>query len=233
MTVGTSPIRWRPCWRVLPTRYIEELILRKVSSPKDFEIISQLDSMTNERLRQGRGEIDIVTPEDRVSGKGSQFIMAAFSYRNPEGTRFSDGTYGVYYAAHDLATAIAETKHHTERFMRRTNEGPMRLERRALRANLIGHLHDLRGLESKLPDVYSPTSYTASQRLAKELSKEHSFGIVYDSVRRDGGQCAAVFRPPVLSVCEPDVGLIFDWDGKNIAKTYQLTEVSGRKSKPK
>ena len=31
--------------------------------------------------------------------------MAAFTHLNPEGSRFSDGSYGVYYAAHTLATA--------------------------------------------------------------------------------------------------------------------------------
>ncbi len=36
-------------------------------------------------------------------------VMAPFTHLNPKGSRFSDGSYGVYYAAKRLSTAIAET----------------------------------------------------------------------------------------------------------------------------
>lgn len=110
--------------------------------------------------------------------------------------------------------------------MRMTNEGPMRLERRALRANLDGQLHDIRG--KKLPGIYSKTSYSASQALGRRLMEERSYGIVYDSVRHQGGECVAVLRPPVLSECRPASDLIFDWDGTNVVKVHTLREYSGK-----
>lgn len=205
---------------------MEERVLLKVTDPADLGIISELDDMTNERLRQDRGEISITAPEDRVSGTGSQFIMAAFSYTNPDGSRFSDGSYGAYYAARTFQTAIEETKHHTTVFMLRTNEGPMRLERQSLRANLDGNLHSICG--RKLPGIYSKTDYSASQALGRRLVKERSYGITYDSVRHEGGECVAVLRPPVLSDCRHASDLIFDWDGKNIAKVHILQEYPGK-----
>ena len=50
--------------------------------------------------------------------------MAAFTHLNPEGSRFSDGSWGVFYAGNDLNTAIAETRHHRERFLRNAAQGP-------------------------------------------------------------------------------------------------------------
>ena len=58
--------------------------------------------------------------EERVSGPGATPVMAAFTHLNPGGSRFSDGSYGVYYAAHSLETAIAEVSHHRAIFLRRT-----------------------------------------------------------------------------------------------------------------
>ncbi len=47
----------------------------------------------------------------------------------------------------------------------------------------------------------------------------------HDSVRNKGGECAAIFRPPVLSRCRPERHLIFEWNGKEIEKVYELKEL--------
>ena len=65
--------------------------------------------------------------------------------------------------------------------------------------DLDGDLHDLRGRRAAFPLVYRHDDYAASQYLAKTLREDGSNGIAYDSVRRNGGECAAVFRPPLLS----------------------------------
>ena len=59
------------------------------------------------RIRDEVGQLQLVPPDERISGSGSTMVMAAFTHLNPEGSRFSDGRYGVYYAAHTLATAGA------------------------------------------------------------------------------------------------------------------------------
>jgi hypothetical protein len=52
--------------------------------------------MTNPRLREEAGNLTLVPLEDRVSGPGTTPIMAAFTHLNPEGSRFSGGSFGVY-----------------------------------------------------------------------------------------------------------------------------------------
>ena len=52
--------------------------------------------------------------------------MAAFTHLNPEGSRFSDGSWGVFYAAHSVATAVEETVYHRERFLAATARAGLR-----------------------------------------------------------------------------------------------------------
>ena len=47
--------------------------------------------------------------------------MGAFTHIG-QSSRFTDGSYGVYYAARELETAIRETAYHFGRFLRSTNE---------------------------------------------------------------------------------------------------------------
>src|SRR3546814_4091279 len=78
--------------------------------------------MTNDRLRDEAGDLSLVPPEDRVAGPGTTPIMAAFTHLNTEGSRFTDGSFGVFYAGLTIETAIAETKHHRINFLAATDE---------------------------------------------------------------------------------------------------------------
>jgi RES domain-containing protein len=147
--------------------------------------------------------------------------MAPFTHLSPEGGRFSDGAFGAYYAARERATAVAESRHHRAVFLARTKEPPLDLEMRVLEARLDARLHDLRGLGMDLPDVYHASDYTASKQLARELRRRASWGIAYDSVRRDGGQCVAVLRPRALSACRQAEHLIYRWNGREVAEVFE------------
>ena len=222
--IEVRAVRWSPSWRVIPTRYTEDRVLSKVADPEDMEITAGVEQMTSDGRRQDDEEVAFVPPRERVTGAGSRYIMRPFIYRNPDGSRFSDGEHGVYYAARTQATAVEETRHHRAIFMSRTKEGPMRLEMRVFTADLEGDLHDIRGQQKKLAALYHRTNYSTSQALARELLKGGSSGVVYDSVRHKGGQCAAVFRPTVLSRCRSAGLLAYDWNGTEISKVYELRE---------
>ncbi|MCR4295566.1 MAG: RES family NAD+ phosphorylase [Elusimicrobia bacterium] len=222
--IEVRAVRWSPSWRVIPTRYTEDRVLGKVADIEDMEITSGVEQMTSDGRRHDDEEVAFVPDRERAAGAGSRDIMRPVIYRNPDGSRFSDGVHGVYYAARTLATAVEETRHHRAVFMSRTKEGPMRLEMRVLTADLDGDLHDIRGQQKKRAALYHRVNYSSSQDLARELLKEGSSGIVYDSVRHKGGQCAAVFRPTVLSRCRSAGLLTFEWDGAEVSKVYELRE---------
>lgn len=86
--------------------------------------------MTNDRLRTEVGDLDLVPLAERQFGAGYGPIMAAFTHLNPNGSRFSDGSYGVFYCARDRRTAIEETRYHSALFLADTKQAPLRQQMR-------------------------------------------------------------------------------------------------------
>ena len=219
-------IRWKPSYRLVPSRFPPTGLFDRVARPEDLDVVIAAESLTNDRLRDELGQIHLVPPAERVTGPGTTPIMAAFTHLNPEGSRFSDGTYGVYYAAHEMATAIAETAHHRAIFLGRTREPAGEVDMRTYLADIISaELVDVRGHGRRKPDIMNPDDYKASQVFARARRSEGAVGIVYDSVRREGGQCVAIFRPRLVSPTRQGPHIAFVWDGKAIVAWYEKSAV--------
>jgi hypothetical protein len=222
--VKAPPVRrvaWRPCYRLVPSLYPSKGLFDRIADPIDIDNLIDVEAETNPRVRQQLGEVSMLPAGERLRGPGSTPIMAAFTHLNPNGSRFSDGTYGVYYAGRTLATAIRETKYHRERFLSETQRGPLHLHLRIYAAILAAALHDVRGMKGDLPKIYDPASYVESSAFGVKLRAEGSSGIAYDSVRDPGGQCAAVFKPRALSRCREIGHLLYHWDGAHIVGVFQ------------
>jgi hypothetical protein len=218
--VPVTEVSWRPSYRIIPTRHPPIQLLERVADPEMLEDVFHIESLTNSRLRE-QFDLSRLEPEERIAGPGTSFIMGALTHIQIErGGRFNDATFGAYYAAHELDTAIEETIHHGDRFRRESSEPPGRFDMRVLRSNLGAPLHDVRGLQQPWPEIYEPDDYTHSQALARQLRQERSWGIVYDSVRRERGQCTAVYRPRALSPCKTAEYLEYLWDGERTIEGY-------------
>lgn len=220
--VALTWVHWQPAYRIVPSRFPPVGPWDRIARPEDFDALAQIEALTNPRIREELGALTLVPPARRVSGPGTTPIMAAFTHLNPEGSRFSDGTYGVFYASRELETAIRETVYHRERFMARTREPPMQLQMRCYATRIERRLHDLRG---GYPREHDPVDHAAGQGLARRLRSAGSDGIVYDSVRRPDGQCAALFWPDCVAPCVQAGHYAYYWDGARIAHVVQLTEV--------
>ena len=183
----------------------------------------------------------MIPPKERVYGPGAGYVMAPFAYPSPDGTRFgppamSAASFGVYYAARDEATAIAEVKHHRVAFLEAAKAPAQDLDFEVLNAPVTGsQFYDLRDSgkretgsgkrdsvkQREFKGVYSLTDYSQSQRLGVELRERGADGIAYDSVRREGGECVAVFRPRCVGPARPVKHLIFRWDGSAIVAVLE------------
>lgn len=221
LDIPVTATSWSPCYRIIPSRFPPIGLFEKVADPDDLEAVFQIEAMTNDRLRDEVGVLALVPPEDRVSGPGTTPIMAAFTHLNPEGSRFTDGSFGVFYAGHTLDTAIAETRHHRTRFLTATDEPAQEIDMRVYAIDLEASLHDIRGLADSHAHLYDPDSYIHAQGLGAELRDAGSDGIRYQSVRHPGGECAAAFRPRLLSNCRQERHLCYMWDGTAITTIYE------------
>lgn len=212
-TPRLARVHWPEAWRLVPSRFPPEGVFDRIAAPEDLEALYAVESMTNARLRDELGQLSLVPPDRRVSGPGTQPIMAAFTHLNPDGSRFSDGSYGVFYAARALATAIAETRHHRARFMAATREPAMDIPMRCYRTGISAKLHDLR---RGWPAMLQPDDYGPPQALARTLRAEGSDGVVYPSVRHPGGECVGVFHPDRIAPCVQARHLVYRWDGERL-----------------
>ncbi len=213
-----------PQYRIIPTRFPPVNFFERYTPPELMDAAFEIESMTNERLRQQVGDLQQVNVEDRISGPGASIVMAAFTHiGNP--SRFTNGDFGIYYAACELETAIHETVFHRERFLGATQQAPCEVEMRVHKGTVLKPMIDVcsAGYTQLLnPD---PNQYTASQQFGKTIRATGAWGILYPSVRNHGGKCIAVFRPPAVSMPVQSKLLAYHWNGKRISKVYEKTEI--------
>lgn len=212
---------WNPTYRLIPSRFPPVSLFEDVASPEDFDTLYAVQALVNPRIRQELGQIDLVPAADRVFGNGSTPVMAAFCHLNPEGSRFSDGTWGVYYGAQSLETAVHEVSHHRAQFLTATAQPPIEVDLRCYIASVQTPLVDARALDT----VHDPNSYAASRELAKAYRAAGVHGLLYRSVRDPGSECVAILRPPAIKVPVtqgPHVTLM--WDGQRIRGWYRKSD---------
>jgi hypothetical protein len=201
--------------RLIPSRFPPVLLFDWAESPEELEQIAALEGMTNDRLLTECGALALVSREDWVGGPGSSPLMAAFTH--PAASRFSDGSFGIYYAGDSLETSIEETKFHRERFLKASNEPPCLIQMREYIANLKKPLIDISGPEFNPlldPDI---NHYPRSQDFGIAIKTAQEWGLYYPSVRRKAGNCVAVFRGPALSIPIQASHLDYVWDGVKIS----------------
>lgn len=221
----TAQLDWSPAYRVIPTRFPAINLFDRVASPEDFDALYALEAMTNDRLRTEVGELDLVPRDEQRFGPGYGPIMAALTHLNPLGSRFSDGSYGVFYCARSRATAIAETRYHTGKFLQATNEAPTRQQMRLYTVIAQGDVVDIRNDPALDLSVLSLDDYLPGQTLGRAVRAAGAPGIAYPSVRDDGGECLAAFRTTLLRDCHHAAYLEYNWNGTSVDMVFELNQV--------
>lgn len=207
-------------YRLVPSRFPPIRLFEHLLDPAELDAAYALESLTNPRLRDEAGDIQLVAPDDRVVGPGASVVMAAFTHIGAP-SRFTDGSFGVYYAGSSIDVAIAETVYHRERFLAATLEPAGSITMRCYTSRLAQPLHDVRA-EKKLHD---PDNYAPSQQFGKSLRAENGWGVYYRSVRRPGGECIGVLRPRALKNVRQGAHYAYLWDGEKITDVLQLKRI--------
>jgi hypothetical protein len=222
-------LHWKPCWRVIPTRYPEINLWRRVALPEDEKAVDIIERLTNNRVRQELGEINVLRTGDFFPKNCANDVIATFAYRGI-GSRFSTKTFAAYYATKSLKTAVYEKAHRTKKLLTDAKIPATQVDMRVIKAEIRAKVYDVRGMQKALPALYHPDHYTSSQQWATHVWTQGAQGIVYDSVRQPGGQCAAIFSPQTITHCHKDRILSFEWNGKDTLAIAELKEFLSVKS---
>ena len=226
MTLSIPPLShvdWKPTYRIIPSIHPPIWLFERVADPADWDELANLETLTNPEARQEWGEISLVPVARRVAGIGATWVMAPFTHLNRQGSRFSDGSYGVYYASRQIETAIAESLYHMERFYAATQDEPHREDMRVLVGSIDADLHDIRR-DAQWHAAHHPTDYSQSQALARALREGGSDGIVFGSVRHAGGENIAAFWPDVVAIPVLGKHLKYDWNGRAIERYFDYEQ---------
>jgi hypothetical protein len=219
-------VTWARATRIIAERHPPiDLFERLSPDPAVWDGLIAAEEAVNPRLRDEVGEIHLVPPEERVSGPGASWVMAAFTHRNPKGSRFSDGSYGVYYAARELRTAIRETAYHFGRYAADSADAARYESMRVLVGRIDNRFADVATLPAPLrARLLAPDSYADSQPFGARLRESGSNGVIYPSVRDPGGQCVGAFRPRAVGIPVQSKHLQFHWDGVRVARYFDYEQ---------
>jgi hypothetical protein len=210
--------------RLIASRWPTIGVFDDVMSPEDAAAALELEMATNDRLSDALGRLRAIPESEWALGRegGSTLAMAAFLHPSETGGRFSSPQLGAWYAACDIDTAIDETIHHNTRRLAASAGGfPNRIQMRELVTTPNVNLVDVRA-ENQLHVV---DDYSASQAFGEGVRKAGDDGILYRSVRRNGGENVVVYKPRRLIPVNQGDHFEYVWDAAGKVSVARLTNV--------
>lgn len=218
--VSVRRVEWPRSVRIIRSSHPPIDLFEDIADPADWEALASAEAKFNPRVRESIGDLSKVPAARRVRGPGASWVMAPFVHCSPlRPGRFSDGSFGLYYAGDRTEVAIAETIHHHAKFMRATNEAPgWTSQFRALVGSIAADLDDVRGRS----DLLDPDDYGPSQRFGAERRAAGSNGITWPSVRYPDGECIGVFWPDVIPIPIQGAHFAYHWNGDAVDYVKQL-----------
>ena len=207
-------VQWPGTYRIIRSIYPPIDLFEDIADPRDWEALVAVEAKTNPRIRDEVGKLAKVPAARRVSGPGASLLMAPFVHcSTARPGRFTDGSYGIYYAGESEEVAVAETIHHHQKFMQATSQPPgWTSDFRVLIGSIDRILDDV----NAVPDVLHPTDYSASQREGRRLRDEGSDGLLWNSVRMSGQRCIGIFWPDVVPVPMQGRHYCYHWNGARV-----------------
>jgi hypothetical protein len=217
-TIPLAEVAWRGAVRLIRSSFPPIDLFEDIADPADWPLLISAEQKTNPRLMETIGNLDLVPAHRRVGGAGASYLMSPFTHVSADRpSRFSDGRFGILYAANRFDVALLETVHHHGRFMSRTPQpAGWTSQFREIVLDVAGRLHDLRGGHRAHAAALDPDDYREAQALGLSLRAAAAEGIVYPSVRCAGGECAGLFFPDLAKNPVQGRHLDYHWNGERV-----------------
>ena len=221
---------WKRAHRIVRGAHGSVGLIDDIADPGDWKALYTAAYATRFSNEYVRWQFDNIPPKRRVNfSDGSSYrtitgVMVPF-VRCSE-SRFSDGSYGIWYASGDERTALAETVHSYREFMmstERTRTQPSSSGFEGIFVKVDCELHDV----NKVPKVLDPADYSHSNKIGRRLRDADSNGVLWNSVRYSDGQCVGLFWPNVVGrPVREESWYTYHWTGQGdvVVKNHKTEE---------
>lgn len=152
------------------------------------------------------------------------FNAIIWPFEHWQSSRFSDGTYGVWYGSESIETTVYESAYHWYRGLLSDAgfEGmTVVAERRVYLVACHAALLDCRKTVDNYPDFLHPLDYRFCQSVGSRIHREGHPGLLTQSVRRPVGENVVIFNPDVLSNPRQNCQLTYRLEGDQITVEKQ------------
>lgn len=191
---------------IVSLRVTEHLFDDLSNNPQDWQTAIELELQTQPASYASSTPI-IHRPFEEAAWQEA----IGFPFRAWSRSRYSDGSYGVWYGSDTLETTIYETVYHWRNSLLAdagfTDPG-IKIERRVHQVRCDAALIDLRKLVKQHPKIIDAGDYVFTQQIGARLHREGHPGLVTKSARCTG-EVYAIFNPAVLSNPRPSCYLTY------------------------
>jgi len=148
------------------------------------------------------------------------FNAIGWPFQHWQSSRYSDGSFGVWYGADSVLASVHETAYHWYHGLLRDAEGfarePVAIERKVYNVACDALILDLCPRVGEFPALLHKTDYAFTQLVGARLQHEGHPGLVAPSVRYPDGLNYVVFNHAVLSSPRVNCMLTYRLRGEHI-----------------
>ena len=143
------------------------------------------------------------TPEIHRSFEDALWFKAInWPFKNRQASRFSDGSFGIWYGSDTLETSVHESAYHWVRGLlcdAGFEHEEVTIERTLYSVACDAVLLDFRSVAANYPNLLHKTDYTFTHSIGARIHQEGHPGLLTSSVRHQGGVNYAILNPNILS----------------------------------
>ena len=181
----------------IPTEWRQSAVFRMAAYREDKEFLQDDRRFDQERSAE---LIDLLRETDTRDSL-EKLLDDPFRPKRrlqSKSTRFSDGSFAVFYSSLDQETAEAEVRHHCAKFSGKPDNGRVAWYQR-FKCNFEGYIKDLRTKQGQWPGLTHKNDYGFCNRIGAEAQKASLDGLLVPSARRSGGTNLPVLVRSALS----------------------------------
>jgi len=188
--------------RLVSSARLRAAVLTPLADDADeLALLAEIEAATSGRLIAEQRGLGGLTADELVHGvPHARFINASFAYAKPrQPMRFSPANRGAWYAALAIETCIAEVGYHLTQALDDAGDFNAVVDYGEMLASMSGLFVDLRPVPQHTSlDPDPAIGYPAGNAIAAMARAEGHNGIIYPSVRHEGGTCIAALWPNVV-----------------------------------